>query len=107
MFTSEFDDSLYITPLHDISASPLNNLGIPDWLLQVNKDIDKALSKGVGIRQLVTARATAMDELLVALFQYFQLDKTACFSIFNWIKLTLPYLQQGVMGVESYPYILM
>lgn len=76
MFQTDFDDNCYITPLHDISDSPLRDFGISDWLLQINKDIDNALNFGVGIRQLVTVRATAIDELLIALFNYFQLDKT-------------------------------
>ncbi|PID37596.1 MAG: [protein-PII] uridylyltransferase [Pseudomonadales bacterium] len=77
MFNSEYDNAYHITPLHDLSDSPLNNLGIPDWLTQINKEFDEALLNGkISIRQLVTARATAIDELLTALFTLYKLDRT-------------------------------
>lgn len=68
--------SVYTTPLPDLSRSTQHNLGIPDWLAQVNQDINKALEQGVNIRQLVAARACAIDSLLVALFELFELDMT-------------------------------
>ena len=46
------------------------------WLTQITEDISRALERGVTIRQLVTARACAIDELLTALFSWFELDKT-------------------------------
>ncbi len=50
--------------------------GLPEWLLQINDDISRALERGVNIRQLVASRACVIDELLIALFQWFELDKT-------------------------------
>ena len=51
-------------------------LGIPEWLAQINEDISRALERGANIRQLVEARACAIDSLLIALFKWFELDKT-------------------------------
>lgn len=51
-------------------------LVIRGWLVQINNDISRALERGLAIRQLVTARAGAIDELLIALFTCFELDKT-------------------------------
>ncbi|WP_406947468.1 [protein-PII] uridylyltransferase [Psychrobacter aestuarii] len=51
-------------------------LGIPEWLACINDDISRALERGVNIRQLVAARACAIDDLLTALFHWFELDKT-------------------------------
>lgn len=75
MFTCDIA-SIYITPLPSLSLSDEHHLGIPDWLTQVNEDINKALERGVNIRQLVAARACAIDSLLISLFEYFQLDNT-------------------------------
>ncbi len=90
MFTCDVA-SVYITPLPALSPpngtmeTPLlvvsdptkkSLLGIPEWLIQINEDISRALERGVNIRQLVTARACAIDELLTALFSWFELDKT-------------------------------
>ncbi|MEN6671250.1 [protein-PII] uridylyltransferase [Psychrobacter sp. B38] len=58
------------------SATEKSLLGIPEWLSQINDDISRALERGVNIRQLVAARACAIDELLIALFTWFELDKT-------------------------------
>lgn len=51
-------------------------LGIPEWLAQINADMSRELECGVNIRQLVAARSCAIDGLLVALFAWFELDKT-------------------------------
>ena len=51
-------------------------IDIPKWLSQINDDISRALERGINIRQLVAARAGAMDRLLIALFSWFELDKT-------------------------------
>ncbi len=51
-------------------------LGIPEWLTQINADINRALERGVSIRQLVTARTYAIDDLLIALFGWFGLAQT-------------------------------
>ncbi|WP_352339532.1 [protein-PII] uridylyltransferase [Psychrobacter sp. 16-MNA-CIBAN-0192] len=51
-------------------------LAIRGWLAQINEDISRALERGLPIRQLVTARACAIDELLIALFTCFELDNT-------------------------------
>lgn len=60
----------------DTNASEKSLLGIPEWLTQINDDISRALERGVNIRQLVAARACAIDRLLIALFTWFELDKT-------------------------------
>ncbi|WP_201588049.1 [protein-PII] uridylyltransferase [Psychrobacter jeotgali] len=85
MFTCDVD-SIYITPLPLLPTAPIavssgattepSMLDISKWLLQVNDDISRALDRGVNIRQLVAARADAIDELLIALFKWFELDKT-------------------------------
>ncbi len=90
MFTCDVA-AVYITPLPALSppdgtadtpslvvSDPTRQalLGIPEWLTQINEDISRALERGVNIRQLVTARACAIDELLIALFSWFELDKT-------------------------------
>lgn len=84
MFTCDVA-SVYLTPLPHLPAAyrslttPATEnslLGIPEWLTQINDDISRALERGVTIRQLVTARACAIDSLLIALFSWFELDKT-------------------------------
>ncbi len=86
MFTCDVS-SIYLTPLPDFSADGAATvstlargeqslLGIPEWRLQINDDISRALERGVNIRQLVAARACAIDGLLIALFAWFELDKT-------------------------------
>ena len=60
----------------DTNAPEKSLLGIPEWLAQINDDISRALERGVNIRQLVAARACAIDSLLIALFNWFKLDKT-------------------------------
>nr|WP_317200817.1 [protein-PII] uridylyltransferase [uncultured Psychrobacter sp.] len=65
------------TPLLVVSdPSRKSLLGIPEWLAQINEDISSGVVRGIGIRQLVIARACAIDELLRALFLWFELDKT-------------------------------
>lgn len=78
--------SINLTPLPRFSAlgtalsvSPETEkslLGIPKWLAQINADISRSLECGADIRQLVAARACAIDSLLIALFKWFELDKT-------------------------------
>ena len=97
MFTCDVA-SVYITPLPALAApdesagTPLlvvndpskkSLLGIPEWLAQINEDISRALERGVNIRQLVAARACAIDELLSSLFLWFELEQTdlALFAI--------------------------
>ncbi|MBF2720620.1 [protein-PII] uridylyltransferase [Psychrobacter sp. NG254] len=89
MFNSD-GASIDLTPLplladetkKDTSLSPAQNatekmlLGIPEWLAQINEDISRLLERGTNIRQLVSARASAIDSLLIALFKWFELDKT-------------------------------
>ncbi len=90
MFTCDIA-SVYITPLPRFAATPVapatptltvtdstDNplLGIPEWLAKIKEDISRALERGVNIRQLVTARACAIDSLLVALFDWYKLDET-------------------------------
>mgnify|MGYP000918959981 FL=1 len=60
----------------DTNATEKSLLGIPEWLAQINDDISRALERGVNIRQLVAARACAIDGLLIALFNWFELDKS-------------------------------
>ena len=62
--------------LADTPVTEKSLLGIPHWLTQINHDINRALERGVNIRQLVAARSGAIDELLIALFNWFELDKT-------------------------------
>ncbi|WP_201527462.1 [protein-PII] uridylyltransferase [Psychrobacter frigidicola] len=89
MFTCDVA-SIYLTPLPTLPARQGSNttdldatsatekslFGLPQWLTQINDDISRALERGVNIRQLVAARACAIDELLIALFNWFELDKT-------------------------------
>ncbi|MEJ6067949.1 nucleotidyltransferase domain-containing protein, partial [Psychrobacter sp. 16-Bac2893] len=60
----------------DTSVVEKSLFGIPEWLLQINDDISRALERGVNIRQLVSARACVIDDLLIELFKCFGLDKT-------------------------------
>ena len=62
--------------LADTPVTEKSLLGIPQWLTQINHDINRALERGTNIRQLVAARSGAIDELLIALFNWFELDKT-------------------------------
>lgn len=83
MFTCDVA-SIYITPLPPLltsettvsEGSDKSLLGIPEWLAQINEDINRALERGANIRQLVAARACAIDGLLIALFEWFELDQT-------------------------------
>ena len=90
MFTCDVA-TIYLTPLPvlspaytpnsptlttDASASSLPLLGIPNWLAHIEDDIQRALERGVNIRQLVAARACAIDSLLIALFEWFELQQT-------------------------------
>ena len=95
MFTCDVA-SIYLTPLPHLLINPVQAsqasrpsagpactladdpalLGIPEWVIQINDDISRALERGVNIRQLVAARACAIDGLLIALFTWFELDKT-------------------------------
>lgn len=75
MFTCDIA-TIHISPLPPLAQSNEQNLGIPAWLTQINEDINKALERGVNMRQLVAARACAIDSLLIALFEYFQLQQT-------------------------------
>ena len=65
-----------LSPSADTSVVEKSLFGIPEWLLQINDDISRALERGVNIRQLVNARACVIDDLLIDLFKYFELDKT-------------------------------
>lgn len=78
MFIPDSIDTL-ITELPDLSNVPsaqARNLGIPDWLKQIEEDISTALAKGVEIRSLVEARAEAIDNLLIELFKLHELQQT-------------------------------
>ncbi|WP_313596305.1 [protein-PII] uridylyltransferase [Psychrobacter sanguinis] len=78
MFIADSTDTL-ITELPDlsnVSSSQSRNLGIPDWLKQIEDDISVALAKGVDIRSLVEARAEAIDSLLIELFKLHDLQQT-------------------------------
>lgn len=74
---AKVNDSAANTSLPANTHAPKKSLlGIPEWLTQINDDISRALERGVNIRQLVAARACAIDSLLIALFNWFELDKT-------------------------------
>ncbi|WP_227429201.1 [protein-PII] uridylyltransferase [Psychrobacter sp. I-STPA6b] len=75
MFICDPASSL-LTPLPDIANSTERHLGVPAWLAQIEEDIASALVTNVGIRQLVMARACAIDSLLIALFERFELNHT-------------------------------
>lgn len=78
MFIPDSTNTL-ITELPDLENGPAaqsRNLGVPDWLKQIEKDISTALAKGVDIRSLVEARAEAIDNLLINLFELHGLHHT-------------------------------
>lgn len=78
MFIADSIDTL-ITELPDlsnVSSAQSRNLGIPDWLKQIEEDISAALAKGVDIRSLVETRAEAIDSLLIELFKLHELQQT-------------------------------
>ena len=78
MFIADSIDTL-ITELPDlsnVSSTQSRNLGIPNWLKQIEEDISAALAKGVDIRSLVEARAEAIDSLLIELFKLHELQQT-------------------------------
>ncbi len=80
MFTCDVA-SIHITPLAPFSTTDSVEddkliSGVSNWLAQIGEDISRALERGVNIRQLVAARACAIDELLIALFKWFELDQT-------------------------------
>lgn len=66
----------YFSPLPKLSLDGTINLGIPDWLKTIESQWDEALAAGTPIRQIVTARSCAIDELLGTLFQLYRLDVT-------------------------------
>ena len=66
----------YFTPLPTLSLQGESNLGIPAWLAKVEADLDKALASGTPIRQIVTARCCAIDSMIEALFELYELPKT-------------------------------
>ena len=65
-----------LTPLPDLTNSNERDLGVPAWLAQIEKDIESQLARKTDIRQLVSARACAIDSLLIALFERFELQDT-------------------------------
>lgn len=75
--TDSLSPHLYVTSLHNLNHSDKHDLGVPQWREQVEQDIDYALQAGVNIRETVVARSHAIDSLLIALFNYFELDKTS------------------------------
>lgn len=79
MFTCDVA-TIHITPLPTLPANDLTPdstlLGLSEWVVQTNEDISRALERGVNIRQLVAARACAIDDLLIALFGWFDLNES-------------------------------
>lgn len=66
----------YFTPLPALSLQGEANLGIPAWLVAVEADLDKALASGTPIRQVVMGRCCAIDSMMAALFELYELDQT-------------------------------
>lgn len=66
----------YFTPLPALSLQGEANLGIPAWLAAVEADLDKALASGTPIRQVVMGRCCAIDSMMAALFELYELDQT-------------------------------
>ncbi|MDI4481026.1 [protein-PII] uridylyltransferase [Moraxella osloensis] len=66
----------YFTPLPALSLQGEANLGIPAWLAAVEADLDKALASGIPIRQVVMGRCCAIDSMMAALFELYELDQT-------------------------------
>ena len=66
----------YFSPLPALTLDGPTNLGIPQWLTTIESQWDDALAKGTPIRQIVTARSCAMDEMLSALFHLYGLQET-------------------------------
>ena len=58
----------YFTPLPALDLAGAPTLGLPNWLLQVESDLEHALAGGTPIRQIVTARSCAIDSMIEALF---------------------------------------
>ena len=69
-------NGMHTPPLSDKKAIIKTYSASLEWLSQINDDISRSLERGTSIRQLVTARACAIDSLLVALFTMFEMDKT-------------------------------
>lgn len=66
--------SIKTTPLHNLAKQKKPNLGVPHWLRAINQDLDLALVQDHSIiRKVVYARAKCIDNLLVALFEMFNL----------------------------------
>lgn len=54
----------------------LSPLPIREWRQHIEKLLDNYLSEGIEIREIVKTRCQTMDELLYALFVFYQLEKT-------------------------------
>lgn len=66
----------YFSPLPPLTQEGPANLGVPEWLATIESQWDAALDNGTPIRQIVTARSCATDELLSALFDLYGLNGT-------------------------------
>lgn len=64
------------TAIH-MPLDQVGNLGIVDWLATLEVMWDKDLADNIPISQIVLARSQAIDSLVIALFQLYQLDSTA------------------------------
>lgn len=62
--------------LNKASLEQTGNLGIPEWLNNLEAQWDDALAAGALIRDVVTARSAAIDAMLVALFELYELNTT-------------------------------
>ncbi len=65
-----------LTPLPQLHLNGDNHLGVPMWRETIENEFEQALTNGVSIRHIVKKRCDMIDDLLIQLYQLYQLDKT-------------------------------